>query len=69
MTTKVIYSIPNIHCEHCVQTIQSELIELAGVKAVKADLNLHNATIEFEPPADEKQIKELLAEINYPAIS
>jgi copper chaperone len=69
MTAKVTYSIPNIHCEHCVHTIQSELIELAGVKAVKADQNLHNATIEFEPPADEQQIKELLASINYPAMS
>jgi copper chaperone len=69
MTTKVIYSIPNIHCEHCVHTIQSELMELTGVKAVKADLNLRNATIEFEPPADEKQIKELLTSINYPAMS
>jgi len=69
MTTKVTYSIPNIHCEHCVHTIQSELIDLPGVKSVKADQNLRNATIEFEPPASEENIKALLEEINYPPMS
>jgi copper chaperone len=67
MTTKVTYSIPSIHCGHCVHTIQSELIDLPGVKSVKADQMLRNATIEFEPPADEEQIKALLASIEYPA--
>jgi copper chaperone len=68
MTTKVTYSIPNIHCGHCVHTIQSELIDLPGVKSVKADQMLRNATIEFEPPANEEQIKELLASIEYPVV-
>jgi len=68
MSTKVTYSIPNIHCGHCVHTIQSELIELAGVKSVKADQMLRNATIEFEAPADEDKIKALLVSIEYPAV-
>jgi copper chaperone len=68
MTTKVTYSIPNIHCGHCVHTIQSELLELQGVKSVKADQDLRNAVIEFEPPANEEKIKELLASIEYPAV-
>ena len=68
MLTKVTYSIPNIHCGHCVHTIQSELIELPGVKSVKADQMLRNATIEYEAPADEKKIKDLLASIEYPAV-
>jgi copper chaperone len=68
MSTKVIYSIPNIHCGHCVHTIQSELIELPGVKSVKANLDLRNATIEYEAPADEEKIKALLTSIAYPAV-
>lgn len=68
MTTKVTYSIPNIHCGHCVHTIQSELIELPGVKSVKADQMLRNAIIEFEPPANEAQIKSLLSSIEYPVV-
>lgn len=68
MATQVTYSIPNIHCGHCVHTIQSEVIDLPGVKSVRADQTMRTATIEFEPPASEEKIKELLASINYPAV-
>jgi copper chaperone len=68
MSTKVTYSIPNINCGHCVHTIQSEVIDIPGVKSVKADLTLRVATIEFEPPASEEKIKELLQSINYPVV-
>jgi copper chaperone CopZ len=62
----VTYTIPNISCGHCVHTIKSEVSELAGVKTVEADMLGKKATITFEPPATEAQIKSLLAEINYP---
>jgi copper chaperone CopZ len=68
MVTKVTYSIPDINCGHCVHTIQSEVIDLPGVKSVKADQELRIATIEFEPPASEEKIKELLESINYPVV-
>jgi copper chaperone CopZ len=66
MTTKIVYKIPNISCGHCVHTIQSELIDLPGVKSVKADQSSKIATIEYEPPASEEKIKQLLEAINYP---
>lgn len=62
----VIYSVPTISCNHCVQTIQSELSELDGVKSVEANSNTKEVKIEFDEPASEKAIKELLSEINYP---
>lgn len=62
----VTYSIPNISCGHCVMTIQNELKELEGVKAVKADQMFKTAEISFEEPATEEKIKALLAEIDYP---
>jgi len=65
--TTVSYSIPNISCNHCVHTIQTEIAELTGVKSVLADINTKIATISFEPPATEENIKRQLAEINYPA--
>ena len=68
MSTKVTYSIPNIHCPHCVHTIQSEVIELPGVKSVKADQESRVAVIEFEPPASEENIKKLLKSIDYPVM-
>lgn len=63
---KVNYSVPGIHCNHCVHTIQSEVSELEGVISVKADPNSKQVDIEFDDPANETKIKSLLAEINYP---
>lgn len=67
--TTVTYTIPNISCGHCVHTIQSEVGELAGVKSVAANQNTKQATITFEAPATEDQIKTLLKEINYPTMN
>jgi len=64
--TTVTYSIPNISCHHCVHTITTEVSELQGVKSVLADAVKKQATVSFESPATEDQIKELLADINYP---
>lgn len=64
--TTVTYSIPNISCGHCVHTIQTEVSELDGVRSVEASTETKTATITFDTPATEEQIKALLAEINYP---
>jgi copper chaperone CopZ len=64
--TTVTYSIPTIHCGHCVHTIQSELVELEGVKEVRADAQTRKVVIVFDTPASEEKIKALLSEINYP---
>lgn len=63
----ITYQIPSIHCHHCVHTIVNELNELEGVLAVQADAATKNVKIDFQPPADEQKIEQLLAEINYPA--
>ena len=68
MMTTVTYSIPNISCGHCVHTIQSEVSELKGVLSVVADQAARQATITFDNPATEEEIKQLLASINYPAV-
>ncbi len=62
----VTYSVPAINCTHCTHTIETELGELQGVQSVKADLNTKKVSVTFAPPADEEQIKALLAEIEYP---
>jgi len=64
--TTVTYSIPNISCGHCIHTVQSEVAELTGVQTVVASLDTKQATITFDTPATEEQIKALLASINYP---
>ena len=58
--------VPNISCEHCVHTIESEIGELPGVKAVKADEQTRKVTIEWSDPATWQKIVETLTEIDYP---
>ena len=67
MTTTVTYSIPNISCNHCVHTVTMEVSDMEGVTSVVAEVETQQATISFDPPATEEAIKDLLAEINYPA--
>ena len=62
----VTYSVPNISCGHCVHTIQSEVVELEGVREVRASAETRNVVIVFDAPATEEKIKALMAEINYP---
>jgi len=62
----VTYSVPDISCIHCVHTIQTELADVEGVQSVKADAVSKKVEIVFDIPANESEIKALLAEIDYP---
>lgn len=66
--TSITYNVPNISCGHCVHTIQMELRDLIGVSKVLASETTRQVTVEFDPPATEKQIEALLTEINYPPV-
>ena len=65
--TTLTYHVPGISCMHCVHTIKTELGDLAGVAKVDADLTSKQVTVEFDAPASDDKIKQLLVEINYPA--
>jgi copper chaperone CopZ len=65
----VVYSIPKIHCDHCLHTIESELGELPGVEAVKASLGDKKVMVRFGDPATEDQLKSTLQEIDYPVMA
>ena len=66
MQTKTV-SVPSISCGHCVNTIQNELGELAGIVSVKADEATKQVTIAWEDSQDWSAIAELLDEIGFPA--
>ena len=65
----VTYQIPNISCNHCVHTIQSEISELEGVTSVKASNETKTAVISFDSPVTEEKIVETLKAINYPPVN
>ena len=61
------YTIPNIHCQHCVHTVKMELEELDGVEKVDVDLNTRKASVSMTSPDVEKEVLRTLTEIGYPA--
>jgi copper chaperone CopZ len=58
--------IPNMSCNHCVQTIESELKDIDGVVSATADLDTKSVRINWSPPANWERIQALLEEINFP---
>lgn len=66
MTTLTVKA-PDISCGHCVNTIQNEVCELPGVQNVQANEQSKVVTITYDQPATEQAIKDLMAEIGYPA--
>jgi len=66
METKT-FTVPNISCHHCTNTIQNELGELAGVSEVQADVESKKVTVAWDAPASLEKILATLKEINYPA--
>ena len=62
---KIELNVPGINCGHCEHTITMELGELSGVTGVNASSEAKTVVVEFESPATEEKIKDLLVEINY----
>ena len=63
-------SVPAIHCQHCVRTIERELCELDGITSVKADTDTKQVAITWkEEEVNLDNIRALLEEIGYPAES
>jgi len=61
------YTVPGISCGHCVRTIEQELSQMTGISSVSASETTREVVVRFEEPADDKAIRALLAEINFPA--
>lgn len=61
----VVLSIPSISCNHCIHTIQTELMEIRGVKKVEGDAETRKVTVEYDRPADLEIIRDALVKIDY----
>jgi len=53
---------------HCINRIETAIKALEGVDFAEADLVKLSLTVDFEPPADDKIIRETLESIGYPAV-
>ena len=52
-------------CNHCVNSIETNVGELAGVSTVKVDLGNNEVAVEFDNAATLAQIKETIEDQGY----
>lgn len=64
MTTKT-FEVPNIGCNGCVNAIQNEVSEIAGVTKVVGVVDTRMVTVEWDNPATWEAIVATLKEIDY----
>ena len=61
------FTVPNISCGHCANTIEREVKEIQGVTAITVEVESKMVKIEWsEPPASWTTIRATLEEINFP---
>ena len=60
------FTIDNISCGHCVNTIKNELGDLNGITSVEINQDSKQVEVKWQEPLTWEEIKDLLEEINYP---
>jgi copper chaperone len=66
MHETVTYSVPAIHCEHCVMSIREAVSEVPGVESVEVDLDSNIVTVAGSGLSDEL-VREAIQEAGYEA--
>jgi copper chaperone CopZ len=66
MGDTVVYSVPAIHCEHCVMSIREEVSEVEGVEQVEVVLETKLVTIHGHG-LDDAALRAAIEEAGYEA--
>jgi len=64
--TTLQFTVPDISCDHCVNTIRRAVTEVAGVAQVTADVATKHVEVQFAAPATREQIVAAMDEWGYP---
>lgn len=62
------FQVPNMTCNGCVNTVRTEIEELAGIVNVEVNKPAQLVTVEWDTPALWDGIKSALTEIEYPPV-
>ena len=60
------FLVPNISCSGCVNSVESTVRQINGVRSVAADEHTKQVAVQWEAPASWEQIKVALTEVEYP---
>ena len=62
---KKTFKTKGMHCKSCVILVTDSVSEIKGVKSVNANYSKNEVVVEFEPPANEIQIKKAIEKEGY----
>ena len=60
-----VYTVTGMTCSHCVESVKSEVGQVAGVTDVDVDLASGGLTVTGDGAIDEARIREAVAEAGY----
>ena len=63
MTTRI-YSVPEVHCGHCVSAITGEVTQVPGIEDVRVDLDSKTVTVTGDP-VDDDAVRAAIDEAGY----
>ena len=67
MTNRVVFEIPDLHCDGCIAAVGGVLEGFPGVHAIEGDLSSMTLTIDYDLTSITPQaMKAQLASIGYP---
>lgn len=68
LTVKEVLKVEGMSCNNCVNAIETNVGELAGVTSVKVDLGSKEVAVEFDNAATLAQVKETIEDQGYDLI-
>ncbi|WP_405098483.1 heavy-metal-associated domain-containing protein [Micromonospora sp. NBC_01412] len=66
---QTIYTVSGMTCSHCVNSVQAEVSQLAGVTEVLVDLTSGAVTVTSDGPLDETAVRAAVDEAGYTLVS
>lgn len=62
------YTVSGMSCEHCVNSVTSELSSIAGVSDVQIDLSSGHVTVTSDGPLDDAAVGAAVDEAGYQVV-
>lgn len=62
------FRVPNMTCNGCVNTVRSEIEQIAGTEVLEINKPAQLVTVSWQAPASWKLIESRLTEIEYPPV-
>ena len=65
MTSTATFTVAGMTCEHCVESVSEEVLEIAGVTVVDVDLPTGRLTVTSDQPVSEAEVASAVDEAGY----